>query len=238
MSLLLHTAALLLLIIAPLNWSALTSLFLWSHTAVAVIGQGPGWRADAVVGPQSVYTVAVFTVGWVLALIHVCTTKRQIQCSRWFSQQLDNCRLLVVKRRTYQFSHLLLLSSHTSSCWYQESRGCCSCSRRTLWCWRTDRWYTGTHRDIHSHLEGEQATGISYEAKNKTAIALFDLCISILTDALQKVAVVVEALLTVAFVAWLRVFTAALLADFISKQRTLVNICRQRRGKQLTQKRR
>lgn len=47
-----------------------------------------------------------------------------------------------------------------------------------------------------------------------------------LTDALEKVAVVVEALLTVALVAWLRVLTATLLADFFSKQRTLVDICR------------
>lgn len=51
--------------------------------------------------------------------------------------------------------------------------------------------------------------------------------ISSLTDALEKVAVIVEALLTVALVAWQCVLTATLLADFVGEQRTLVDICRQ-----------
>ncbi len=54
-------------------------------------------------------------------------------------------------------------------------------------------------------------------------------CSQALTNALEKVAVIVEALLTVALVARQRVLTATLLADFISKQRTLVDICRQGR---------
>jgi len=47
-----------------------------------------------------------------------------------------------------------------------------------------------------------------------------------LTDALEQVAVVVEALLAVALVARLRVLTATLLADFVGEQKTLVDICR------------
>lgn len=38
------------------------SLLLWGHTAVAVRGQDPGRRADAVVGPRGVHTVAILTV--------------------------------------------------------------------------------------------------------------------------------------------------------------------------------
>lgn len=43
-------------------------------------------------------------------------------------------------------------------------------------------------------------------------------------NALEEVAIVVEALLTVAFVAWKRVLTATFLTDFFGKQGTLVNI--------------
>lgn len=48
------------------------SLLLWSHTTVAVGGQRPGRRADAVVRPRSVHTEAVLTVFWVLTLIRIC----------------------------------------------------------------------------------------------------------------------------------------------------------------------
>lgn len=51
-----------------------------------------------------------------------------------------------------------------------------------------------------------------------------------LAYALQQVAVIVEALLTVALVARQRVLTAALLADFFSEQSALVNVCRRRGG--------
>lgn len=47
-----------------------------------------------------------------------------------------------------------------------------------------------------------------------------------LAYALQQVAVVVEALLTVALVARQCVLAAALLADFFSKQSAFVNVCR------------
>lgn len=53
--------------------------------------------------------------------------------------------------------------------------------------------------------------------------------IKALTYALEKVAVVVETLLTVALVASQRVFTAALLTDFLSEQKTLINICRRKK---------
>ena len=53
------------------------------------------------------------------------------------------------------------------------------------------------------------------------------LCTRALTDALEKVAIVVEALLTVALVAWHRVLTATLLTDLLGKQRALVNICKE-----------
>ncbi len=52
-----------------------------------------------------------------------------------------------------------------------------------------------------------------------------------LTNALEKVAVIVEAPLTVTFITWQRVLTATLLTDFIGKQGTLIDICRQRRKK-------
>lgn len=55
-------------------------------------------------------------------------------------------------------------------------------------------------------------------------------CIKSLTNTLKEVAVIVEALLTVALVARQCVLTAALLTDFISKQRTLVDICGQERN--------
>lgn len=45
-----------------------------------------------------------------------------------------------------------------------------------------------------------------------------------LTNALQKVAVVVEALLTVTLVARHRVLAASLLTDFFSKQKTFIDI--------------
>lgn len=50
---------------------ALTSELLWGHTTVTVGGQSPGWRADAVVGPWGVHTLAVLTVGWVLTLVYI-----------------------------------------------------------------------------------------------------------------------------------------------------------------------
>lgn len=62
--------------------SALTSLFLRSNTAITVGCQRPGRGADAVVRPWSVHTMPILTIGWVLTLIHICTTKRATQCSR------------------------------------------------------------------------------------------------------------------------------------------------------------
>lgn len=47
------------------------------------------------------------------------------------------------------------------------------------------------------------------------------------TNALKKVAVIVKALLTVALITSQRIFTTAPFADFLSKQSTLINICRQ-----------
>lgn len=47
------------------------------------------------------------------------------------------------------------------------------------------------------------------------------------TNALEQVAVIVKALLTVALVSRLGVLTATLLADFIGKKRTLVNVCKE-----------
>lgn len=47
-----------------------------------------------------------------------------------------------------------------------------------------------------------------------------------LTSALQQVAVVVEALFAVALVTWQRVLAVTPLADFLSEQRTLVDVCR------------
>lgn len=60
------------------------------------------------------------------------------------------------------------------------------------------------------------------------------LCIACLTDALEKVGVIVETLLTVALVARQRVLTVALLADFISKQSALVDVCRGGRNNQIS----
>lgn len=57
----------------------LTSLLLRSHTTVPVGGQRPGRRADAVVRPRGVHTVAVLTVGWVLTLVDVWRTKRSLE---------------------------------------------------------------------------------------------------------------------------------------------------------------
>lgn len=81
--------------------------------------------------------------------------------------------------------------------------------------------------------DGHHATCICYEA-SRNGIQGHSVCFHALTDALEKIAVVVEALLAVALVARLRVLTATLLADFISKQRTLVDICRQGRKSLLT----
>lgn len=47
-----------------------------------------------------------------------------------------------------------------------------------------------------------------------------------LTSALQQVAVIVEALFAVALITGQRVLTVTSLADFLSEQRTLVNVCR------------
>lgn len=49
--------------------------------------------------------------------------------------------------------------------------------------------------------------------------------VAVLTHALQQVAVVVEALLAVALVAWLRVHALALLADLCPKQDAFVDVC-------------
>lgn len=51
-----------------------------------------------------------------------------------------------------------------------------------------------------------------------------------LAYALQQVAVVVEALLTVALVARQCVLAAALLADFLGEQSALVDVCRRKGG--------
>lgn len=53
-----------------------------------------------------------------------------------------------------------------------------------------------------------------------------------LAHALEEVAVIVEALLAVALVARQRVLTVTLLADFISKQRALIDICRRKMSSQ------
>jgi len=50
-------------------------------------------------------------------------------------------------------------------------------------------------------------------------------CVAIVTDALQQVAVVVEALLAVALVARLGVDAAALLTDLIGEENAFVDIC-------------
>lgn len=50
--------------------------------------------------------------------------------------------------------------------------------------------------------------------------------LSQLTSALQQVAVIVEALFAVALVTWQRVLAVTPLADFLSEQRTLVDVCR------------
>lgn len=49
-----------------------TSLLFGGHAAVPVRGQGPGRRADAVVGAGRVHAVAVLAVGRVLALVYIC----------------------------------------------------------------------------------------------------------------------------------------------------------------------
>lgn len=53
-------------------------------------------------------------------------------------------------------THLLPWPLHTSSCCSQESRGSCSCSRRSLRCWRSGRWCIATRRGIRSHLAGRR----------------------------------------------------------------------------------
>lgn len=54
----------------------LTCLLLRGHATVTVSGQRPWRRADAVVGARCVHTLAVLTIGWVLALVHVCREDR------------------------------------------------------------------------------------------------------------------------------------------------------------------
>lgn len=51
------------------------------------------------------------------------------------------------------------------------------------------------------------------------------LLVTALTHAFQQVAIVVESLLAIALVAWLRVYTLALLADLCSEQYALVDVC-------------
>ena len=77
------------------------------------------------------------------------------------------------------------------------------------------------------HIWGRtRKSRICNEASAALSCVMFGVVSESLTNALQEVAVIVEALLTVALVARQRVLTAALLADFISEQRALVDVCR------------
>lgn len=72
-----HAASALIKLCSPLVRALpLTCLLLRGHTTVPVGGQCPRRRADAVVGARSVHALAVFTVGRVLALVHVCREDR------------------------------------------------------------------------------------------------------------------------------------------------------------------
>ena len=213
--------------------SALTSLLLRSHTAVTVGGQHPGRRADAVVRPWSVHTVAVLTVGRVLALIHICGTTGFTRISRYFSlsSYMDALRTHLL---TCYCCHLtpLLVNVWSPGTVTVAVEGAFSVDALTvsthglivalvhIWRWRYN------HEEQH---ESVQTSANCSVFTNVNKAFFFTFCIQVLTNALKKVAVIVEALLTVALVARQRVLTVTLLTDFISEQRTLVDICRQGR---------
>lgn len=136
------------------------SLLLRSHTTVAVSGQGPGWRADAVIGARGVHAAAIFTVFWVLTLIHIC----------------------------YCYHYALF---------------------------PVGVWDPGL---IAVAVEGPFSVDAPAISTHRLIMTFVHI------NALKEVAIVVEALLTVALVAWKRVLTATFLTDFFSKQGTLINI--------------
>lgn len=86
--------------------STLTSLLFRSHTAVSVCGQGPGRWADAVVRARSVHTVAILTVGCVLALIYIYRAQRLTLKGlllAWINP------VPVISHTCYRYQHTLLL---------------------------------------------------------------------------------------------------------------------------------
>ena len=214
--------------------SALTSLLLGGHTAVTVGGQHPGRRADAVVRPWSVHTVAVLTVGRVLTLIYICRTTGFTHTSGRFASS-GYMDALGTHLLTCYCCHLtpLLVNVRSPGTVTVAVEGAFGVDALTVSTHRLIVAFVHICRWRYSHEEQHESiqtsTNCSVFTNVNKAYFFFTFRIQVLTNALKKVAVIVEALLTVALVARQRVLTVTLLTDFIGKQRTLVDICRQGR---------
>lgn len=135
-------------------------LLLGSHTAVAVGGQGPGQRADAVVRARGVHTLAIFTVGRIQAFIQIC------------------------------------------------------------YCFNDTFFLVGIRSPGQVAVTKERAISVNTAAVGTNRLIMAFIHI----NALEKIAVIVKALLTVTLISGQCVFTTTFFTYFLSKQSTLINI--------------
>lgn len=169
--------------------------------------EGEGRVAKTVKGAGRVLTPPILTVRGVLALIHISLLLRS-HTTVPVSSQRPGWRADAVVRpwRVHTEAILTVL-------WILTLVYICNCHHHTLLL--VVVWGPGS---VTVAVEGAFGVDALTVSTQRFIVAFVHI------NALEEVAVVVEALLTVALVSWQRVLTATFLTDFISEQGALINI--------------